>query len=57
MFDLQVFSGSDDGTVRVWDLVTKASAAVLDKHFSAVTSLAVSTNGWTLLTASRDKVP
>lgn len=42
--------------MRVWDLVTKSCAAVLDKHFSAVTSVAVSTNGWTLVSAGRDKV-
>lgn len=53
---LLLFSGSDDGTVRVWDLVTKSCASVLDKHFSAVTSLSVSTNGWNLVSAGRDKV-
>ncbi|XP_077234966.1 transducin family protein / WD-40 repeat family protein [Tasmannia lanceolata] len=53
---LFLFSGSDDATVRVWDLVTKKCSAVLEKHFSAVTSLAVSENGWTLLSAGRDKV-
>ncbi|CAN6486533.1 unnamed protein product [Victoria cruziana] len=53
---LLLFSGSDDGTVRVWDLVTKKCAAVLRKHFSTITSLAVSENGWTLLSAARDRV-
>ncbi|KAF6151712.1 hypothetical protein GIB67_001995 [Kingdonia uniflora] len=52
---LILFSGSDDGTVRVWDLMSKKCVAVLEKHFSAVTSLAISENGPTLLTAGRDK--
>ncbi len=51
-----MFSGGDDGTVRVWDLVKKVCNAVLDKHFSAVTSIALSTDGWSLLSAGRDKV-
>ncbi|PIA55623.1 hypothetical protein AQUCO_00700140v1 [Aquilegia coerulea] len=53
---LLLFSGSDDATVRVWDLVSKKCLAVLEKHFSTVTSLAVSENGWTLLSAGRDKI-
>ncbi|XP_058084922.1 protein TORMOZ EMBRYO DEFECTIVE [Magnolia sinica] len=53
---LFLFSGSDDATVRVWDLSTKKCMAVLEKHFSAVTSLALSEDGWTLLSAGRDKV-
>lgn len=53
---LLLFSGSDDATVRVWDLVTKTCVAVLEEHFSTVTSLAVSENGWTLLSSGRDKV-
>lgn len=55
-FVSQLFSASDDATVRVWDLVTKRCVAVLEKHFSTVTSLAVSMNGWALLSAGRDKV-
>ncbi|CAN0878554.1 Protein TORMOZ EMBRYO DEFECTIVE, partial [Linum grandiflorum] len=51
-----LFSGSDDATVRVWDLLTKKCVATLDKHFSTVTSMAVSEDGRTLLTAGRDKV-
>ncbi|EFJ35160.1 hypothetical protein SELMODRAFT_80645 [Selaginella moellendorffii] len=53
---LLLFSGGDDATVRVWDLVTKKSAALLEKHFSTVTSLAVSANGWSLISGARDKV-
>ncbi|XP_050224237.1 protein TORMOZ EMBRYO DEFECTIVE [Mercurialis annua] len=51
-----LFSGSDDATIRVWNLVSKKCVATLDKHFSTVTSLAVSEDGWTLLSAGRDKV-
>ncbi|CAH2072580.1 unnamed protein product [Thlaspi arvense] len=55
-----LFSGSDDATVRAWDLMAKNTEkkclAILEKHFSAVTSIAVSEDGWTLLSAGRDKV-
>ncbi|CAL1388110.1 unnamed protein product [Linum trigynum] len=51
-----LLSGSDDGAVRVWDLLGKKCVATLAKHFSTVTSMAVSEDGWTLLTAGRDKV-
>ncbi|XP_029130005.1 transducin beta-like protein 3 [Cajanus cajan] len=58
-----LFSGSDDGgdhaTVRVWDISKtkkKNCIATLDNHRSAVTSLALSEDGWTLLSAGRDKV-
>ncbi|RYR77503.1 hypothetical protein Ahy_A01g001990 isoform B [Arachis hypogaea] len=57
-----LFSGSDDGgdhaTLRVWDVSKtkkKNCIATLDNHRSAVTSLAVSEDGWTLLSAGRDK--
>lgn len=53
---LQLFSGGDDTTVRVWDLLNKTCAATLEKHQSTVTSIAISEDGWTLLTAGRDKV-
>ncbi|CAM8968469.1 unnamed protein product [Rhodiola kirilowii] len=53
---LLLFSGGEDGTVRVWDLATKACLISLEKHFSTVTSLAFSDDGWTLLSAGRDKV-
>lgn len=53
---LILFSGSDDASVRVWNLETKKCIAVLEKHFSSVTSLSLSEDGWTLLSAGRDKV-
>lgn len=51
-----LFSGSDDATVRVWDLLAKKCVATLDKHFSRVTSMAITSDGSTLLSAGRDKV-
>ncbi|XP_010453841.1 PREDICTED: transducin beta-like protein 3 [Camelina sativa] len=55
-----LISGSDDSTVRVWDLMAKNTEkkclAILDKHFSAVTSIALSEDGLTLFSAGRDKV-
>ncbi|KAL9249607.1 TORMOZ EMBRYO DEFECTIVE-like protein [Drosera capensis] len=62
---LLLFSGSEDTTVRVWDLKKakyeekndkKKNNVVLEKHLSAVTSLALSEDGRILLTAGRDKV-
>ncbi|XP_065636315.1 protein TORMOZ EMBRYO DEFECTIVE [Quercus suber] len=53
---LLFFSGGADATVRVWDLLTKECLATLRKHESAVTSMAISEDGWILLTAGRDKV-
>ncbi|OMO84994.1 hypothetical protein CCACVL1_10485 [Corchorus capsularis] len=51
-----LFSGSDDATIRIWDLLANKCVATLGKHFSAVSSMAISEDGWTLLTAGRDKV-
>uniref|UniRef100_A0A1D1Y6Q1 Transducin beta-like protein 3 n=2 Tax=Anthurium amnicola TaxID=1678845 RepID=A0A1D1Y6Q1_9ARAE len=53
---LLLFSGSDDTTVRIWNLETKKCVAVLEKHFSTVTSLAISESDQVLLSAGRDKV-
>ena len=44
--------------MRVWDVSKtkkKNCIATLDNHCSAVTSLALSEDGWTLLSAGRDK--
>ncbi|GJN26573.1 hypothetical protein PR202_gb14514 [Eleusine coracana subsp. coracana] len=54
--DKKLFSGSEDGTVRVWNLESKKCVAVLKEHFSTITSLALSEDGQTLLSAGRDKV-
>lgn len=40
----------------MWDLVTRSCVAKLAGHFSAVTSLALSPDGWQLLSGGRDKV-
>ncbi|KAH0640950.1 hypothetical protein KY285_037536 [Solanum tuberosum] len=56
---LQLFSRGDDGSVRVWDLTQKTKKkclAKLEKHQSTVTSMAISDDGWTLVSAGRDKV-
>ncbi|XP_024179568.1 transducin beta-like protein 3 isoform X1 [Rosa chinensis] len=51
-----LFSASHDTTVNVWDLDTKKRVATLTEHNSTVTSMALSEDGRTLLTAGRDKV-
>lgn len=53
---LMLFSAGDDADVRVWDLVDKSCVAVLKGHFSAVTCLGLSPDGWLLLSGGRDKV-
>lgn len=53
---LLLFSGGDDGSVRVWDLTRKKCLSTLEKHQSAITSMAISEDGWTLLSSGRDKV-
>lgn len=45
---LQLFSSSIDYKIRIWDLNSSKCVAVLDGHFSAVTSLAFA-DGNTLL--------
>lgn len=52
-----LYSGYDDGTIRVWDLTRAGgAAAVLNNHVSAVISLDVSADGWRLLSGGRDRV-
>ena len=50
------FSGSDDTTVQVWDILAKKCIATISGHHSTVTSMVVSEDGGTLLTVGRDKV-
>ncbi|KFW84515.1 Transducin beta-like 3, partial [Manacus vitellinus] len=52
---LQLFSSSMDYKIRIWDLNSSKCVAVLDGHFSAVTSLAFA-DGNTLLSSGRDKI-
>ena len=53
---LLLVSGGDDSQIKIWDLISKTCVATLQAHFSAVTSLSISEDGWTLLSAGRDGV-
>ncbi|XP_022788855.1 transducin beta-like protein 3 [Stylophora pistillata] len=53
---LQLFSASDDCKIRVWDLKKSRCVAVLESHFSVVTSLAFSHSGEIMISSSRDNV-
>lgn len=53
---LQLFSSSMDYKIRIWDLNSSKCVAVLDGHFSAVTSLAFTADGNTLISSGRDKI-
>ena len=53
--DYFLASGSEDGKIRVWNLHTRKSIVSLDSHVSVVKSLALSQDGRTLLSASRDR--
>lgn len=48
-------SGDQDGKVRIWDLVKRNCASVLDSHVSHIRAMEYSTAENTLLTASRDQ--
>ncbi|KAI4890463.1 hypothetical protein NFI96_025586 [Prochilodus magdalenae] len=53
---LQLFSSSLDYGIRIWDLRTSKCICVLQSHYSAVTSLAFSPDGHTLISSGRDKI-
>ncbi|KAL2101183.1 hypothetical protein ACEWY4_002944 [Coilia grayii] len=53
---LQLFSSSADCVIRIWDLRSSKCLCVLESHFSAVTSLAFSLDGSTLVSSGRDKI-
>ena len=48
-------SGSEDGKIRVWDLIKRKAITTLDSHVSVVRSLSFSREQSALLSASRDK--
>lgn len=49
-----IASGSEDGTIRLWDVPTGRTIATLKGHSAQVTSVAFSPNGQTLASASED---
>ena len=49
-----IVSGSDDRTVRVWDLATKSCVAVLNGHTANVRSVAT-LNETTIISGSNDR--
>ncbi|XP_077067777.1 transducin beta-like protein 3 [Siphateles boraxobius] len=53
---LQLFSSSANCGIRIWDLRSSKCICVLESHYSAVTSLAFSPDGQTLVSSGRDKI-
>ncbi|XP_043945053.1 transducin beta-like protein 3 [Protopterus annectens] len=53
---LQLFSSSMDYKIRIWDLKSSKCIAVLESHYSAVTSLTFSSDGKSLVSSGRDKI-
>ncbi|XP_062914934.1 transducin beta-like protein 3 [Mobula hypostoma] len=53
---LQLFSSAMDNKIRVWNLNTSKCMMILDAHYSAVTSLAFTLDGNTLVSSGRDKI-
>lgn len=48
-------SGSEDGKIRIWDLASRKSIALLDSHVSVIRSIRFSAAQDILLSASRDR--
>ena len=48
-------TGSWDGTVKLWDVVTERNIATLKEHTAGITSVAFSSDGSTLATGSWDR--
>uniref|UniRef100_A0A8C5C9S9 Transducin beta like 3 n=1 Tax=Gadus morhua TaxID=8049 RepID=A0A8C5C9S9_GADMO len=53
---LQLFSSSADCGIRLWDLRSSLCLCVLQSHFSAVTSLAFTASGDSMVSSGRDKI-
>ncbi|MBN1167178.1 MAG: hypothetical protein JXA44_08640, partial [Methanospirillaceae archaeon] len=51
---LKAVSGSDDKTVRIWDLVTRVCTGVITDHTDSVKSVALSPDGKTVVSGSAD---
>ena len=52
---LRLASGTEDGKIRIWDLVKRKVVATLESHVSVVRGLAFSPEVSVLVSASRDK--
>jgi U3 small nucleolar RNA-associated protein 13 len=53
---LLLITSCDDCATRIWSMYDKSCVATLGNHMSAVTSVAFSIDGNTMVTGSRDKV-
>jgi len=52
---LMLVTASDDCQAKIWSLHDKSCVATLGSHMSVITSLAFSSDGYTMATGSRDK--
>ena len=50
-----ILSGSDDGTIRIWNLIEKRQAGVLEGHWSKVTTVAITTDYKYIISGSSDR--
>ncbi|MYF91008.1 MAG: T9SS type A sorting domain-containing protein [Gemmatimonadetes bacterium] len=50
-----IVSGSEDGTVRLWDVVTHTNTAILEGHTGVVSSVAFSPHGTIIASGSEDE--
>ncbi|KAI9030358.1 WD40-repeat-containing domain protein [Hyaloraphidium curvatum] len=51
-----LYTGGEDGQIRVWDLKKKGCLAVLESHVSVVRGLDLTPNGEYLISGGRDRV-
>ncbi|GFZ92953.1 WD40 repeat domain-containing protein [Okeania sp. KiyG1] len=50
-----IVSGSEDKTIKIWDLATGSLKNTLTGHTWVVTSIAISSDGQTIVSGSDDK--